>query len=71
MVAGHSGHSGLSVHQNVILESKQGNGSVIHPLHNTGAVAASDLTSRRETVTPIPAQVHCLHNYSDYHYFQM
>lgn len=71
MVAGHSGRHGPSVHQNAILASKQGNGFAIHLLHNTGAVAAPGLTSRQETVTPIPAQVHGLHNYSEYRYSQM
>lgn len=57
MVAGQSGRHGHSAHLSVILAFKQGNGSVIHHLHNTGAVAASGHTYRLETVTPIPAQV--------------
>lgn len=75
MVAGQSGRHGPSVHQTAIPASKQGNGSVIHPLHNTGAAAASGHTYRLETVTRIPAQVLCLHavwdHYSEYHYSEI
>lgn len=60
MAAGLSGHHGPSVHQCAVLASRQGNGSVIHPLRNTGAAAALGRTYRLETVTPIPAQVLCL-----------
>lgn len=60
MVAGLHGLSGLSVHQNVTLESKLESDSAIHPPHSMGAPAVLVHTFRLETATPTPAQV--LHN---------
>lgn len=57
MAAGQHGRRGLSVHQSVILVSKQESDSAIHPPHSMGATAAPGHTYRRETATPTLAQV--------------